>query len=235
MCHICKSVVDWANSNQGFIALSTFLAAALFGWVSGIFNRLRFTPRIVAKLLAGPNFFCIILTDKQDKDISVYRIAISAYLKIFNMGNAPTSLSRIEIGIPLQSGDGKVHTKWLRLTITLSGFKYSIGDKDKIYPLLFQVDNRAKKSGKTYLRPGETTNGIAYFEEEYKIFGRSNTELVQTDRMEVKAFIRISDGYGNEHRSTISIPITDIETARECCSNFGKTLDDYEESDLDIR
>lgn len=222
---LIEKVIDWANINQGFVTLITFFIAILIGWVTGIFNKLMFKPNLFVRILPGPTLCCTFDTGRSYNDQSVSRTAIAAYLKVSNRGNAPSSISKVRLGIRTYSFLNPFHITWLDQTNVLASFMHDIGESKKIYPMLFQVDSITSGMSEDYLRPGQTTTGVVYFElddswgEHYPRVKPYKTWMI------TRAKLSIEDGFGHRHKSWHDIPVVEIEYARKYNKEFGQTLE----------
>jgi len=227
--HIASSVKDWANKNAGFVAILLFLVTLLLGWVSGIFRSLRRKPKIIINSLPGPTFCCTLPTGRISEGHETHLTAIALYLDLANVGSAPTSISSIHVGYHNYSLKYTFLWYWLKeQTIALCDFHVTIGENVKVYPFLTQIGQLLpQKSNKTYLREGEGTNGVVYFEQPESWGGwlpRSKNGITRLK-------IRIIDSYGHKHYRALNIPILSIEEARKYNPAIGQTRESMSKED----
>lgn len=166
-------VADWANANEGVVALILFFLTGAFAWVSGIFSALRRKPKLRITLIDGPSFSCTFGTGSKHNDYDVHRTGIAIYLKIANVGSAATSIDNISIAyhwaiIPFMPLWWRYGIGWFWLSeqaVCLSDFQVKIGDKIKLYPFLTQRSTITGTSAGSFLEVGKMTNGVVYFEQ----------------------------------------------------------------------
>ncbi len=135
-------IVDWANSNSGFLSLILFLVALFLGWISGVFKNFVQKPCFRIRQLSGPNCCAVLSTGKIYNESPVHRTAISIYLRVTNTGNVSSSIDNVEAAFHW-------HLKpfsllWLRYrffwcwirqpAVSLDPFMVSLGEQQKIYP-----------------------------------------------------------------------------------------------------
>ncbi|HOY79546.1 MAG TPA: hypothetical protein PLN33_17145 [Hyphomonadaceae bacterium] len=107
-------------------------------------------------------------------------------------------------------------------TTALSDFHVSIGEDDiKFFPFLNQRSVTSGDSANTYLRIGDQTNGIAYFEDA-EAWGACRP-VEQNGHTQVR--VEIEDGFGHKHRQTVTIPVVAIEEAKKYNPRFGESRD----------
>ncbi|NRG17967.1 hypothetical protein HPQ64_09735 [Rhizobiales bacterium] len=219
---------DLLNQNQGVLTLSLFVATILIGWISGIFKALRQRPRLLVKLIDGPTFCCTFLTGRKHKNFDTHRTGIALYLNISNLGSAPTSITSIEVGYhwhlrPLSMVWLKFRIGWFWIkhqSISLDDFQADIGDSVKIFPFLTQRNRLSPSESKTYLRIGESTNGVVYFEQEESWGGC----FPHHHKGKTKIKLLIKDTSGKKYYSIHKIPIINLEEAKKYNPRFGETL-----------
>jgi hypothetical protein len=225
--------IKLSNENEGFISILLFIIALLFGWISGIFRALRRRPRIKIDIIEGPTLCTTFETGREYEGYKTHKTAISLYLNLTNIGNAPSSIGEITIGYRCVLAKfrwlGIRHTiRWLRDAIkwqwlegpivALSDFKRQIGESTLIYPFLIQATCHTEQRPETYLRVGEKVNGIVYFEQ-YEAYG---VFCPRTKEGNTKIKVRIRDAFGKLHSSVVSVPVVSLSEAREFCDTFGE-------------
>lgn len=220
-----EKTIRWTNENQGFLTLIIFVLALLFGWITGIFRKLMFKPRLFVRTIPGPTMCCTYDTDRLYNNHPVKRTSISAYLKISNRGNAPSSIARVRLGIRTYSFPNPFHITWLDQTNVLASFMHDIGDSVKIYPLLFQIDSITSRMSDDYLHPSQMTTGVVYFELDDSWGGHHPRTQSYDTCLVTKVKLSIEDGYGHMHNSWHDIPVVELEYARKYNKEFGNTLE----------
>ncbi|MGZ5060180.1 MAG: hypothetical protein ACXWAA_17300 [Methylobacter sp.] len=141
------------------------------------------------------------------------------YLKITNTGNAPTEIGKIHVGYESMENDWY----WLlNETTLLDDYHMPIGEeKIKVFPFLKQKNYLTENDTNTFLNPGQSRNGIVYFEQ--KASG-GNLYPKMDEECKVKIKILMYDTKGLQWTIEQKIPKVIINAARKHCPNFGKTL-----------
>ena len=158
----------------------------------------------------------------------VHRTGIALYLRVSNIGSAATSLEAIGVGYHCNIRGASI--QWLRFRIgwlwlndqiaAIHDFQAKIGENTKIYPFLVQASTLSGRSADTFLVPGQSTNGVVYFEQSDSWGGFS--PLIENSRVRVKVAVR--DTFGSKHTRKFTIPAVSMEQARAFNPSFGKTL-----------
>jgi hypothetical protein len=168
-----STLIDIANKNSGFINILIFIITILLGWVSGIFKALRRRPKFKLQLLPGPTMCSTFPTGKKHNGYDVHKTAMSLYLKVSNIGSAPSSIENVEVGyhwhlrsISWEWVKYRLFWYWLKNPIiTMEDFKYDLGEYIKVYPSLLQGTYLTGKTVNNYLKIGRSVNGVVYFEQ----------------------------------------------------------------------
>ena len=218
------------NENQGVLTLLLFIITLVLGWISGLFETLRQRPRLSVELIDGPTFCCTFPTGRQFKGFDAHRTGVALYLNITNVGSAPTDIAAIEVGYhwhlrPFSKQWLKYRIGWFWLrhqSLALDEFQAKIGGAIKIYPFLIQHNNVSPATPKTYLRIGESTNGVVYFEQT-ESWGRCFPIPIGVN---TKVKLHIKDAFGKSYFSTHKVPIISLDEARRYNPRFGDTLED---------
>lgn len=218
---------SWMNTNQGVLTFLIFLATLILGWGAGIFSALRHRPKLRVDLIDGPTFSCTYLTGGKHDGFDAHRTGIALYLLISNYGSAPTSVTAVEVGYhwhlrPFSTLWWKYRVGWFWLTnqsVALADFQVSIGNNTKVYPFLTQMNHLSDARPKTYLRIGEATNGVVYFEQNESWGGCFPSPKLGYTRIKV----RLRDAHGREYTSGHKIPIIEREDALKYNPRFGET------------
>lgn len=218
----------WSNDNQGVVTIAVFLTTLGLGWASGIFSALRRKPKFRIDVIPGPTFCCTYVTGEKYGAYDVHRTGIALYLKIANVGTAPSSIEDISVGYHWHLKPFSV--AWLKNTIgwfwlhqqtaALADFQAMIGGNIKVYPFLTQRSILADSKAETYLDVGRSSNGVIYFEQSDSWGGRFPSSRNGTIRLKV----RIQDVFGRSHYAKFQIPSVSLDEARKYNPSFGKTL-----------
>jgi len=171
--NIYSEFINWLNNNTGVLALMIFFTTIILGWVSGIFSALRRKPKFKVTLIDGPTFSCTYPTGEVKKKFEVHRTGIALYLSIINIGSSPSSINDVSVAYhwniqPFSFLWFKYSLGWFWLdkqATALDDFQYHIGESIKFYPFLFQSSYLAPNKVETYLKVGQATNGVVYFEQ----------------------------------------------------------------------
>jgi hypothetical protein len=218
----------WSNDNQGVVSIGIFVVTIGFGWISGIFSALRRKPKFKIRLIDGPTFCCTYPIGKTNGVHETHRTGIALYLAITNTGSAASSIANISIGYhwhirPFSLAWLKYSVCWFWLhnqTAALSDFQAKIGENIKVFPFLTQTNQLTQVDAKNYLQPGQSTNGVVYFEQ-----SDSWGACFPSPRKKgVPIKVAIEDAFGNRHCAKFHIPSVSMEYARTYNPSFGKTL-----------
>lgn len=175
-------------------------------------------PELTIELIPTPSFCSSFNSELPNETINIHRTAIILYLKITNMGNAPTEIGQIHVGY--ESMENNWH--WLRdETTLLDDFTMPMGEKVKVFPFLKQSNFLMKNDIDTFLNPGQSCNGIVYFEQKAS---SGNLYPKMDENFKVRIQILVNDTKGHNWSIEQRIPKVKIDAAREHCPHFGKTL-----------
>lgn len=229
-------IVDWLNSNQGVLTLSIFATTLVLGWVSGVFSSLMLRPKLDVRLIEGPTFSCTFVTGDKHGDFDVHRTGIALYLWISNTGAAPTSINSVELGyhwhlgwLSKQSLRYRIGWFWLRnQCVALADFQVLIGENIKVFPFLTQRNHLSGAQPRTYLRVGESTNGVVYFEQRDSWGGC----FPSSSNGSTKIKLVLRDAHGRKYVSTHRIPNVNIDDAKKFNPRFGETHTELNEEYL---
>lgn len=218
----------WLNENQGVVSITIFAVTLLLGWVSGIFSALRHRPRFNIQLIKGPTFVCTFPTGKKYGEFDVHRTGVALYLKVANTGWAASTIERISVAYhwhvaPFTRAWFRYRIGWFWLydqTVAIQDFQVKIGENIKFYPFLAQKSIYAPVQASTYLEPGQSENGVVYFEQSDSWGGCFPTSGTEGTRIKVC----LRDVFGGKHVARFTVPNVSLGQARKYNPYFGKTL-----------
>lgn len=212
--------IEWTNQNSGFLALLIFLAALFLGWISGIFSSLRRKPKLKITVLPGPNITASFPTGRYHNSHEMHRTSLAVYIKVANIGKAPTSIDEVHVGYKSQAYRNPLRWYWLKHQVVCkSDFAVNLGVDKKIFPFLMQQNQLTSNDTDTYLREGQSANGMVYFEQS-ESWGNFFPKFPNnTVRIKVKVY----DSFGHSYHTKSSISKVTLEAARTVCEKFGQT------------
>jgi len=226
---IINFIIKWTNQNSGFVSVLLFIITLLLAWISGFFKLLVNKPKFKIDLIDQCSFCCVFNFDEKHKDLPTHKTSFVLYVKITNIGKAPSSIGDIKLGYYKSEFLYKIFSKrnWLFETIIKEDFKIPFRNSEslKVFPFLKQKNQLIANESDTYLSIGKQNNGIIYFEEE-EAYGswipRKNKDGKTTD---VK--IEIEDMFGKKHSKKIKIKFIEPKEALKYNSYFGQTYKEY--------
>jgi len=224
-----KAIIDWANQNSGFLTLILFLVMLFFGWVSGIFRVLMHKPKFKIGLLPGPTFICTFPAEKKSNQSQTHRTAAVIYLKVTNIGTAPSQIVTVCAGYHNYSFKYCFLWFWLDSTPAIGDFGHTIGENVRLFPFLFQKSYLLPQKIPVYLQSGQDTKGIVYFEQPESWGGFM--PLIKNGKIKVK--VLVTDSYGKKYSNTFKLYAVDLPYAKKFNKNFGQTLSMIEENPLE--
>ncbi len=175
-------------------------------------------PDLKIELIPTPSFCSTFDSELPNESINIHRTAIILYLKITNTGNAFTEIGKIHIGY--ESMENNWH--WLsEETTLLDDFTMPIGENLKVYPFLKQKNFLMNNDTDTFLDPGQSRNGIVYFEQKAS-GGNLYPKIDENNQVKVK--IIVHDTKGLKWMLEEKITKVMVNAAREHCPQFGKTM-----------
>jgi hypothetical protein len=220
--------LKWTNENQGVLTILIFLFTILLGWTSGIFQSLRRKPKFKIEILPGPSLCSTFPIEEKYNDYNVHKTAIALYLKVTNVGNAPSSIDNVSAGYHWHLH--RLNWMWLKYClmwfwlehpiVSMQDFQYDFGGNIKIYPFLLQRTVSIMNSPDVYLLVGQSVNGVVYFEQSESWGGC----FPSPQQGMTKIRVRVRDSFGKGHYQTTSIPVVDLEEAKKYCPSFGDTF-----------
>jgi len=224
-----NNIIQWTNENAGFLALLLFLITMLFGWISGIFKQLRHRPDFIIELIPGPTFCCTFKTGRKHNNYEAHQTAIVAYLSVKNIGSASSEINKVQVAYHNYSFKYTYLWFWLNPVISLRDFGHTIGDNLRMYPFLIQKSILLPRENVTYLKNGQSTRGIVYFEQAESYGGFY--PRIKNEKVKIK--IKIFDTYGSSYSKTFLIPMVDLDYAKKFNEEFGQTLEKMGKSEIE--
>lgn len=224
-----EELARWLNDNQGVLGAAIFIATLLLGWLSGIFSSLRHRPKFRLSLIEGPTFCCNYGTGAQHGDFPVHRTAFALYLRVANIGSAASSIEGVHLGYRchfrpftrLWLRYSLLGRLWLRdQTAAIDDFQVRLGENIKFFPFLTQSSIVSCKVADSFLVPGQSTNGVVYFEQSNSWGGFMPS--TKDGRVQVK--LVVNDTFGLRHAKAFWIRAVTMQEARTFNPSFGKTL-----------
>jgi hypothetical protein len=196
-----KFILKWTNDNSGFVSFLLFLVTLLIAWISGFFKMLVSKPKFKIEIINQCSFCCVFDLNKTHNNLPVHKSAFVIYVKITNIGKAPSSIGEIKLGYYKSDFTNKFLSKrnWIQETISKEDFKFAFENSEnlKVFPFLKQRNQLMPNENETYLPIGKQNNGVIYFEEQ-EAFGswmpRENENEKTTDIKLV-----IEDMFGGKH------------------------------------
>jgi hypothetical protein len=228
MRELFTDIINWTNKNSGFLGLVLFIFTLLISWVSGLFKYIKKRPNFKIRIIEDATFGCIIDLNRTHKDLPISKTAFAIYIEVTNIGNASSSIGKINLGYLLSDMKPKWRTSrnWIVETFSKSDFRVEFKNSDKVkgYPFLKQ-SNEVLGNVDTYLEVGKSANGIVYFEQS-EAFGswmpRLNTDLKTTDLI-----IKIEDAFGGTHKKKFILELSDPNYTLKFSPYFGQTQYEY--------
>lgn len=221
-----KYIIDLANDNPSVVSILIFILTLLIGWSTGIFRALMNKPKLKATIIDKCTFYAINYIDKEVDGMPVYHFAFCIYLRVNNIGYAPTDI--VDARLQYQRNDYNKKRKrgknWIKGLLNKGNFELDMGHgKVARIPYLKQKDPVLGQSD-TYLEVGKSTNGILYFEEEQSygnFYPRPNNDKKSTD-----VVIELIDSFGEKYKSKHTIQQITYKDALSINEFFAKTYPD---------
>lgn len=215
-------VIQWANSNSGFLALVA-LAWAISGPVIGYaLGRRQRKPKLKVGLIKTPTYCSCFTVSIEPSGEPLHRTAYLVYLHLTNTGPVPIQIGDVHVGYLSAGSDEPDKFRWLvNETAMLEEVRISISPThDKLVPFLKQA-GALQTQRNTYLQPGEDVKGLVYFEQEES---RGLDYPYMDENCQVATKIRVYDTLGNYWETDCEVPKVKIEAIRKEIPTFGATL-----------
>ena len=236
-----SELVNALNNNPGVLSVALFLVALVLGWVTGIFKSLRRKPRLRIQVLeSGPSFFCVIGTGRKYNGNECHRTCAALYLKITNIGLSSTSIEEVTVAYRRSFSSYpfvdwffyRIRWYFLEQNIVLDDFRIVFGKSknEKVFPMLFQRSSVTGETAKTFLSPGESTNGVVYLEGDV----HWGIWYPRARRRNSRIRIVINDSFNRQYRKITSLPFVVLSEAQRYNSKFGTTRAEFDEKEVQI-
>lgn len=226
---ILRDLTDWCNQNSGLLTLIIFFSTIIIGWISGFFKVIRKRPNFKIEMIEGMTFGCTIDLNKSYEGLPVHKTAFSIYLRIINIGNAPSSIGDILLGYKRNdfSPSWRQKWNWIRETISKSDFLHSFENSEQVkgFPFLKQKNILFPNDTDLYLEVGKAVNGISYFEEK-EAYGSWMPRL-NKDQETTDIRLKVFDSFDGIHRKKLRVKMIDPNEALKTNPYFGQTYKEY--------
>ena len=216
-----KTIIEWCNINAGFLTLIIFIISIILGWISGIFTHLKRKPKLEFDLINIPSFLCLVKTGRQKDNIDTYRTAIVLYLRIRNIGNISTSITKVRVGYKIKSKKYMFKQFWLNPINALEDFSTEMNGYKKVYPFFTQQNALIKNNTNLYLREGEDKNGIEYFESPE--FWGDFEPIIKNNKVNI--ILEVTDTYEKKYYKNLKISVIDYNEAKKFNSQIGMSIE----------
>ncbi len=227
MSELIAQLIDICNKNSGFLSLLLFFLSLAIAFFSGFFRYINRKPRLIAEVIEGPTFYTEAPHHREENG-KIYRThCFALYLRVSNIGNAPTTLTRLKLRYLWKPGP---FGKWVTIdhsTTSLSEFKHPIGCDIKIYPYLIQKMDLADRPDH-YITEGKSISGVIYFESEFwgNCVPYSSKEITTVQ-------ILLLDTLGKSHNINVKVPIKEFNDVSKYNDSLGQSLLKDRESHID--
>jgi hypothetical protein len=216
--------------NAGFISVIVFIHCAK---VSGLFSAIRKKPKFQIDLIEAQTFGCIFDLQRTHNGFPVNKTSFAIYLRVTNIGNAPSSIGKIRLGYiksdlkPLWIASKARNRNWIVETISKDDFNVNLENSEriKVIPFLKQRNRYYVNDIDTYLEVGKSRNGMVYFEQT-ESFGNWVPRISEKEE-KTNILIEIKDAYGRKHQKSYDIKMVTPEYAFKHNPFFGQTEIEY--------
>lgn len=222
-------IKEWLNSNVGVLNLLLFLITLILGWFSGIFKAIRKRPRFKIRIIEKMTYGSFFQTGEQYTPptlgtYDLHKTAFVLYLEITNTGTADSKIGKIHIGYYPDTDKGKWREKrnWIVESSIISNFAIPIADSEKALaiPHLKQKNEPDYSSLNTYLKVGDSINGVSYHEQN-RCWGNFYPRVEKDGTVEL--LLKMKDAFGYTYKKKIFVPMKNVKDAMGFNPNFGMT------------
>lgn len=224
-----SAVFDLLNDNQGVVDVLIFVFSVIIAWASGLFAAITRKPKLKLDVIDGPTFYSLVDTGRISEGRNVHKIALSIYLKISNVGYAPVSIEKFNVGFKWNGFVGGISYYLAKIryvfveVVSLSDFfvKITADDKFKYYKFFTQKSSVTGESANGYLQVGQSEIGVVYFETG-DCWGSFKPKLIDNHSI---FYMKLKDVYGRYHFKKIKVQLVTLDYARKFNPEFGNSLE----------
>ena len=226
---IIQQIINWTNTNSGFVSIILFIATILYGWLSGLFNSIIRKPKLKIRFIDKLSFYSFFKTgkdfyhEKLDQNYEVHKTGFVVYMSIVNIGNIPTSIDKIYLAY-----NKNKHYSWYRFIKekvwlsqwhSIDSFVIPIKNERSICVKSLRIrSHEFDNSNSSYINIGDSQIGVAYFEQQ-EAWG--NFSPLPNENKSANVIIKIKDVYGRKYMFKTRLKYVDIEKARTYNPHFG--------------
>lgn len=226
-------IIDWLNTNSGFVSVLIFLSSIIIAWVTGLFKFLRNKPNFRIEIIDQCTFGSIIDLKRKYKNLPVNKTAFAIYIRVTNIGRSASSIGKIKLGYLKSDFSIRPFTKriWIDEIMSKTDFrvKFKNSDSIKIYPFLKQHNQYMQNEKDTYLSVGRSLNGVVYFEQN-NAYG-SYVPRFNKNGKTTNLKVIIEDSFKNKYSKKFDIELIEPDFAFKFNPLFGQTENEYLQKD----
>lgn len=224
-----EKIINWLNGNEGFLSLILFIVTIIFGWASGIFKSFTKRPRFKIRIIEKMTFGTVFLTGEQytppgQGTYDLHKTAFVLYLEITNTGTADSKIGKIHVGYYPDTTKPKWRQKrnWIVESTIISNFALPIANSEKMLamPHLKQKNGPDYSSLDTFLKVGDSVNGVSYHEQT-RGWGNFYPRIAENGTVEL--IVKIKDAFGYTYKKKVYVPLINISDALDKNPDFGMT------------
>lgn len=226
---IFQQIIDWTNTNSGFVSIILFIATILYGWLSGLFNSLIKKPKLKIRFIDKLSFYSYYKTgtdyynEELNETYDVHKTGFVVYMSIVNVGNMATSIDKIYMAYYKNKQypwyrfiKEKV---WLAQWHSIDSFVIPIKNERSISVKSLRIrSHEFDNSNTSFINIGDSLIGVAYFEQQ-EAWG--NFSPLPNDDISANIIIKIEDVYGRKYKFKTKLKYMDLEKAKTYNPHFG--------------
>lgn len=222
MIDFINAVIDWTNTNSGFVSILIFIATIVYGWLSGFFAVITRKSSLKVNFLPEGTMCSVVPTGKNTRGHDCFRFACSLYLELTNTGYRTIILDDYKLSYLAINNSKPVLIE--HLTVCKSDFLVDLGNGDvKVLPFLVQTSYLSASSSNDTLLSGYKKTGIIYFESpEY--YGNYSPLVDEESCVEIT--LNLTDTLGKKYQYKNLISCIKLIKAQKTCKKFGMTYND---------
>lgn len=224
-----EKIINWLNNNEGLLSLILFIVTIIFGWFSGIFKSFTKKPRFKIRVIEKMTFGCVFLTGEKytppgQGTYDLHKTAFVLYLEITNTGTADSKIGKIHIGYYPDTDKPKWRQRrnWIAESNIMANFALPIANSEKMLavPHLKQKNEPDYSSLDTFLKVGDSVNGVSYHEQT-RCWGNFYPRTEKNGTVEL--IVKIKDAFGYNYKKKVFVPLKNISDAMDNNPDFGMT------------